>query len=173
MKVERCLRPTKVLAIAGKPRFDVDADLDHVRVCDCSICRRRGALLHRVEPHCLRVLKPIEELATYSFNTHTAKDYFCKTCGILPFRQPRTGPGLWSVNIRCLPDVDLGAIPIKVRLRKPPLVDSNQATAVLQNRPLRSETGQYRLAHGDKLAAPEPFVNSADAARMSVQAHLR
>lgn len=58
-------------------------------------------------------LPPIEDLATYSFNTHTAKDYFCKTCGILPFRQPRTGPGLWSVNIRCLPDVDLGAIPIK------------------------------------------------------------
>jgi hypothetical protein len=97
----------------GKTRFEVDADLDHVRVCDCSICRRRGALLHRVEPHYLRVLTPIEDLATYSFNTHTAKDYFCKTCGILPFRQPRTGPGLWSVNIRCLPDVDLGAIPIK------------------------------------------------------------
>jgi|SRR5215831_2933442 len=97
----------------GKTRFEVDAELDHVRVCDCSICRRRGALLHRVEPHCLRLLTPIEDLATYSFNTHTAKDYFCKTCGILPFRQPRTGPGLWSVNIRCLPDIDLEAIPIK------------------------------------------------------------
>ena len=24
--------------------------LDHVRVCDCSICKRRGALIHRVEP---------------------------------------------------------------------------------------------------------------------------
>jgi hypothetical protein len=22
----------------GKVRFEVDADLDHVRVCDCSIC---------------------------------------------------------------------------------------------------------------------------------------
>ena len=97
----------------GKTRFEVDADIDHVRVCDCSICRRRGALLHRVEHHRLRILTPIEDLATYSFNTYTAKDYFCTTCWILPFRQPRTGPGMWSINVRCLHNVDLDSIPIK------------------------------------------------------------
>jgi hypothetical protein len=26
----------------GKVQFEIGADLDHVRVCDCSICRRRG-----------------------------------------------------------------------------------------------------------------------------------
>ena len=97
----------------GKTSFEVDADIDHARVCDCSICRRRGALLHRVEVHCLRMLTPIEDLTTYSFNTHTAKDYFCATCGILPFRQPRTGPGTWSINVRCLHEVDFATIPIK------------------------------------------------------------
>ena len=35
---------------ACRVKFEVDADLDHVRVCDCSICRRRGALNHRVQP---------------------------------------------------------------------------------------------------------------------------
>ena len=74
----------------GRVRFEVDADLDHVRVCDCSICRKRGALLHRVDPDQLRLLTPLEDLTLYQFHTHTARDYFCPTCGILPFRRPRT-----------------------------------------------------------------------------------
>ena len=43
----------------GAVRFEVDAEIDQVRVCDCSICRRRGALLHRVEPEDLRFLTPL------------------------------------------------------------------------------------------------------------------
>src|ERR1700757_3705904 len=96
----------------GKTRFEVDADLDHVRVCDCSICRRRGALIHRVPPEDFRLATPLEELARYPFHTRTARDYFCPTCGILPFRRPRTGPDLWGINVRCLDGVDLDAIPI-------------------------------------------------------------
>lgn len=97
----------------GRVRFEVDADIDHVRVCDCSICRRRGALIHRVEPGQFRLLTPLEDMALYTWNTHTARDYFCPTCGILPFRRPRTGPGLWGINVRCLEGIDLDAIPVK------------------------------------------------------------
>ncbi|HJW42334.1 MAG TPA: GFA family protein [Rhizomicrobium sp.] len=97
----------------GRVRFEVEAALDHVRVCDCSICRRRGALLHRVAPERIHFLTPLDDLATYTFNTHTARDYFCPTCGILPFRRPRTAPGEWSINVRCLEEVDLDAIPVK------------------------------------------------------------
>ena len=97
----------------GKVRFEVDADLDHVRVCDCSICRRRGALIHRVEEKCFRLLTSIEELSLYQWHTRTAKDYFCPTCGILSFRRPRTAPEVWGVNVRCLEGVDLSSIPIK------------------------------------------------------------
>jgi hypothetical protein len=94
-------------------RFEVDATLDHVRVCDCSICRRRGALIHRVEPPDFRLLTPIGDMTLYRFNTHTARDYFCPICGILPFRRPRTAPEAWGINARCLEDVDLDAIPIR------------------------------------------------------------
>jgi len=95
----------------GAVRFEVDADLDHVRVCDCSMCRRRGALLHRVEEDCFRLETSLEDLAVYQWHTRTAKDYFCPTCGIQPFRRPRTAPHLWSVNVRCLDGVDLASIP--------------------------------------------------------------
>lgn len=97
----------------GRTRFEVDADLDHVRVCDCSICRRRGALIHRVEEQDLRLLTPLDDLALYQFHTRTAKDYFCTTCGILPFCRPRTAPDKWGINVRCLEGVDLDAIPVK------------------------------------------------------------
>ena len=98
----------------GQIRFEIEAELDHVRVCDCSICRRRGGLLHRVEPQNFRLLTPsLEALSLYTFHTQTARDYFCPTCGILPFRRPRTAPDQWSVNVRCLEDVDLDAIPVK------------------------------------------------------------
>jgi len=97
----------------GKIQFEVDADLDHVRVCDCSICRRRGALIHRVEENCLRLLTPMEGMSLYQWHTRTARDYFCPDCGILPFRRPRTATGMWGVNVRCLEGVDLNAIPIK------------------------------------------------------------
>lgn len=97
----------------GRIRFEIDADLDHVRVCDCSICRKRGALIHRLPPEQFRPLTPLEDAALYQWGTHTARDYFCPTCGILPFRGPRTAEDVWGVNVRCLDGVDLDSIPIK------------------------------------------------------------
>lgn len=95
----------------GACRFRVTVDLDHVRVCDCSLCRKRGALNHRVTPEQIEVLTPLEDLTVYQWHTKTAIDYFCPTCGILPFRRPRTAPELWTVNVRCLEGVDLLSIP--------------------------------------------------------------
>jgi len=108
----------------GRVRFEVELELDHVRSCDCSICRRRGALIHRVEAERLRVLTPLSELTLYQWHTRTAEDYFCPRCGILPFRRPRertaaeAEAGLpaftgWSVNVRCLEGVDLDALPVR------------------------------------------------------------
>ena len=97
----------------GKVRFEVDLNLDHVRVCDCSMCRRRGALNHRVEESHFRLLTPLEDLTLYQWHTKTAKDYFCPVCGIQPFRRPRTAPDLWTINVRCLEEVDLESIPTK------------------------------------------------------------
>jgi len=96
----------------GNVRFEIYAELDQVRVCDCSMCRRRGALLHRVDETSFRLLSPLGDLTLYQWHTKTAKDYFCPTCGIQPFRRPRTAPHQWSVNVRCLEGVDVDALPI-------------------------------------------------------------
>lgn len=108
----------------GRIRFEVHAEIDHVRACDCSICRRRGALTFRVPKDALRLRTPLDNLSLYEWGSRTAKDYFCPTCGILPFRHPsdptaqERREGLqsfdgWAVNVRCLEGVDLESILIK------------------------------------------------------------
>ena len=96
----------------GDVQFEVDVDLDHVRVCDCSVCRKRGALNYRVSDADLRIKTPLKDMTLYRWHTRVAKDYFCPRCGILPFRRPRTAPDMWTVNVRCLDDVELESIPI-------------------------------------------------------------
>ena len=107
----------------GRVRFEVDADIDYVRACDCSVCRRRGALNHRVASDQLRVLTSWSEMSMYQWGSRTGRDYFCRHCGILPFRRPsdpskqERSEGVqpfdgWAVNVRCLDDVDLESIPV-------------------------------------------------------------
>lgn len=97
----------------GAVKFEVDLDLDHVRSGNCSICTKRGALNVRVPPERFRPITPIEDLRLYQWHTHTAKDYFCVTCGIQPYRRPRTSPDVWTINARCLDDIDLDSILVR------------------------------------------------------------
>ncbi|MFC4275672.1 GFA family protein [Achromobacter aloeverae] len=104
-------------------RFEIDADIDHVRACDCSVCSRRGALIFRVAPEAFRLLTPIEDLSVYRWGSMTGADYFCPVCGILPFRKPsaptatEAAAGLrpflgWAINTRCLEGFDPASVPL-------------------------------------------------------------
>ena len=94
----------------GRVRFRVTADLDTVTVCNCSICSKKGILHLIVPPERFELVSGQDDLATYQFNTQTAKHLFCRTCGMHPFYIPRSDPDKIDVNARCLDDVDLSAI---------------------------------------------------------------
>jgi len=82
--------------------------------CDCSMCRRRGAIAAAVPLSGLRVLKGESVLRLYQFNTHTAKHYFCSNCGIYTHHQRRSHPDQYAYNVGCLEGVnpfDLGPVP--------------------------------------------------------------
>ena len=51
-----------------------------------------------------------DALATYQFNTGTAKHHFCRHCGMHPFYIPRSDPDKIDVNVRCLDNVDLASL---------------------------------------------------------------
>jgi hypothetical protein len=94
----------------GRVRFRVVAELDGVTDCNCSLCTKKGFLHLIVPPEQFTLLRGEGELATYEFNTRTAKHKFCRTCGVHPFYIPRSDPDKIDVNVRCLDDIDLAAV---------------------------------------------------------------
>lgn len=108
----------------GQVRFTFQANIDHARECDCSICSKRGGLMFRVPKGALVLETPWEELTLYQWGSRTAKDYFCSSCGVLPFRRPsdptpkELEQGVepfdgWAINLRCVEGLDLDALPRK------------------------------------------------------------
>ena len=92
-------------------RFEVSAPAEiAVEDCNCSVCRKTGYLHLIVEKAAFRLLQGEDALATYQFNTGTAKHLFCKTCGIKSFYVPRSHPDGISVNARCLDEGTVTAI---------------------------------------------------------------
>lgn len=55
---------------------------------------RRGALNHRVPKEKLTLITPWTDLVLYQWGSRTAQDFFCPTCGILPFRRPADLTGI-------------------------------------------------------------------------------
>lgn len=76
------------------------------RRCNCSICRRKGAIAATVPLSGLRILKGEDALTLYQFNTRTAKHYFCSNCGIYTHHQRRSNPNQYGFNVGCLEGVD-------------------------------------------------------------------
>ena len=99
----------------GRIKFAVDGELTQVVECNCSICRRKGTKMWFVPRPQFRLLNEREQLATYTFGAHRIQHHFCPICGIAPFGEGTDPHGreMAAVNVRCLDDVDLDALPIK------------------------------------------------------------
>jgi len=96
----------------GRVRFEVCGDLTTANVCNCSICVKKGFIHLIVPPADFELVSGQEALATYTFNTKTAKHQFCRTCGVHPFYIPRSDPDKIDVNVRCLAGVDLDRLQV-------------------------------------------------------------
>jgi len=97
----------------GAVRFEITTDLPELTTCDCSICRRKNALMVKVHESDFRLLSGEGSLSTYQFHTLTAEHYFCKTCGIYPFHRKRVTPDYFGVNVFCLDGFDPSGIPVR------------------------------------------------------------
>jgi hypothetical protein len=101
----------------GAVVFEVDLDngLEDLRRCNCSLCRRKGAVMVTVPLDRLRVVQGADKLTLYQWNTRKAKHYFCSVCGIYTHHQRRSNPNEYGVNVGCLDGVDpfaLGEVPV-------------------------------------------------------------
>lgn len=98
----------------GKVAFEVEGELQGAMSCNCSICSRKGSLLWFLPRDKMRLRTPDDAAATYMFNKHVIKHRFCPACGIHPFGEgvdPK-GNAIAAINVRCLENVDLAAVPV-------------------------------------------------------------
>lgn len=84
------------------------------RRCDCSLCRRRGAIVASVPLSGLRVVQGQAALRLYQFHTHTAQHHFCGVCGIYTHHRRRSDPRLYGYNVGCLDGVNPYALDVAI-----------------------------------------------------------
>lgn len=118
-------------------RFEVDAPAAIEALdCTCSICRMSG-FRHLIVPASrFRLVSGRDALVEYTFNTGTAKHYFCRHCGIKSFYVPRSHPDGIDVNVHCLDPLTIAAVSVGL------FDDKNRDAATAAIAHLSRATGQ-------------------------------
>ncbi|MGI2136965.1 GFA family protein [Shewanella baltica] len=97
----------------GAVRFEIMSDFPELTTCDCSICRRKNALMVKVHQSQFKLLEGADSLKCYQFHTCTAQHYFCNVCGIYPFHRKRVTPDFLGINVFCLEGFEPSDIPVR------------------------------------------------------------
>ena len=92
----------------GSVEFSIpgNIDLTIARRCDCSLCKRRGAVMLSCPIDEVKIEKGEEFLVKYKWNTRIATHNFCSKCGILTYHQRRSTPEICGVNVGCIDELD-------------------------------------------------------------------
>jgi hypothetical protein len=108
--------------------------LENLRRCNCSLCRRKGAVMASVPIERLRVLEGADKLTLYQWNTRQARHYFCSVCGIYTHHQRRSAPHEFGFNVACLDGVDPYAL-------GPVAIGNGAGQSVVPEPPARLDAG--------------------------------
>ena len=87
-------------------KINLTGNLEKVLKCNCSICKRKGAVMSMVKNENFTIIKGQERLKLYQFHTKVAKHYFCSNCGIYTHHHPRSNPTMTGFNVGCIDDID-------------------------------------------------------------------
>ena len=74
--------------------------------CNCSICKRKNALMSLVKNENFKIIKGKDKLTLYEFHSKIAKHYFCSKCGIYTHHNPRSNPLMTGFNLGCIDEID-------------------------------------------------------------------
>ena len=73
--------------------------------CNCSLCKRKGAIMTPVSHDDIKVIKGQDLLKLYQYHTKVAEHYFCSYCGIYTHHKMRSNPNMYGINVACLKGV--------------------------------------------------------------------
>ncbi len=86
--------------------INISGNLDKTLKCNCSLCKRKGAVMSMVKNEDFKIVKGEDKLSLYQFHTKVAKHYFCSICGIYTHHNPRSNPAMTVFNLGCIDEVD-------------------------------------------------------------------
>ena len=91
---------------AIEANINVAENFEKVLRCNCSLCKRKGAVMSMVKNENFKITKGVDKLKLYQFHTKVAKHYFCSVCGIYTHHNPRSNPAMTGFNLGCLDDIN-------------------------------------------------------------------
>jgi hypothetical protein len=86
--------------------INLDGDLQKILQCNCSICKRRNAVMSMVKNKDFKIVKGEDKLKLYQFHSKVAKHYFCTNCGIYTHHNPRANPAMTVFNLGCIDEIN-------------------------------------------------------------------
>ena len=86
--------------------INVPDNLEKIIKCNCSICKRKGAVMSMVKNEDFKIIKGVDRLKIYQFHSKVAKHYFCSNCGIYTHHNPRSYPAMTGFNVGCIDEFD-------------------------------------------------------------------
>ena len=74
--------------------------------CNCSLCKRKGAVMSPLPKENVKLVKGQDSLKLYQYHTKVAEHYFCSECGIYTHHKMRSRPDTFGLNVGCIDDID-------------------------------------------------------------------
>jgi hypothetical protein len=100
----------------GAVSYDVTmAPPEKAFACNCSICRRTGALLAFVPNEAFKLVTGETAMTDYQFGKKSIHHQFCTTCGVRAFAHGTDGTkAMVAINMRCLAGLDAANLPVEM-----------------------------------------------------------
>ena len=91
---------------AVEAEINILGNIDKILRCNCSLCKRKGALMFMVKNEDFKIVKGKDKLKLYQFHSNVAKHYFCSICGIYTHHNPRSNTAMTGFNLGCVDEID-------------------------------------------------------------------
>ena len=98
------MKKLKLFCHCGEIEAEINAPdiLEKFLRCNCSICKRKGAIMSMVKNEEFKIIRGEKKLKLYQFHSKVAKHYFCSKCGIYTHHNPRSNPAMTGFNVGCI-----------------------------------------------------------------------
>ena len=86
-------------------KVNLEKEIDQLKRCNCSMCKRKGTMVTTINKDDLKVIKGEKKIKTYQFNTNVAKHHFCSECGIHTHNLRRAEQNTFGINVGCIDEI--------------------------------------------------------------------